>query len=301
MAPYTFHLHSNFAQLLALIRRGHYDDIIELLRREPKLLKLRDHMGRSALHHCCDCWPLSINRPNINADIGQLLIRMMPTMVEWQDHEGNIALHLAVINGNLDLVRHLLRSMSPAQINIADHELHTVIHWALVNGQLDAMTMAMDYGADPSTPDIYGAYPLHYATQNFNLHMATTGSNENKTGSTRHQHHQEKQQQFLSLSSTNILHQLEPIPLLLPNINSKSSQKQQQSSSSLSQRRQNSLRILHYLLTRPQIDVNCIDNEQRTPLIWSASSGKLFQSIISLSFCHCFCYGSNLHFHPTLD
>ncbi|KAH7646073.1 ankyrin repeat domain containing protein [Dermatophagoides farinae] len=269
MTPYTFHLHSSFAQLLALIRRGHYEDVIELLRREPQLLKLRDRMGRSALHHCVDCWPLSINRPNINADIGKLLIKMMPTMVEWQDQEGNIALHLAVINGDIALVRHLLRSMSAVQINIADYELHTVIHWAVVSGQLVAMTMAMEHGANPSTPDIYGAYPLHYATQNF-LDM-TTGSNviTNKNGSTRHlQAQQSHEQQFFG-SSTYNLHQLEPIPLLFPDINSKSSQQQ-----SSSQRRADSLRILHHLLTRPQIDVNCIDNEQRTPLIWSASSGN---------------------------
>ncbi|KAH9516413.1 Ankyrin repeat [Dermatophagoides farinae] len=246
MTPYTFHLHSSFAQLLALIRRGHYEDVIELLRREPQLLKLRDRMGRSALHHC-----------------------MMPTMVEWQDQEGNIALHLAVINGDIALVRHLLRSMSAVQINIADYELHTVIHWAVVSGQLVAMTMAMEHGANPSTPDIYGAYPLHYATQNF-LDM-TTGSNviTNKNGSTRHlQAQQSHEQQFFG-SSTYNLHQLEPIPLLFPDINSKSSQQQ-----SSSQRRADSLRILHHLLTRPQIDVNCIDNEQRTPLIWSASSGN---------------------------
>ncbi|XP_075678170.1 uncharacterized protein LOC113794230 isoform X2 [Dermatophagoides pteronyssinus] len=271
MAPYTFHLHSNFAQLLALIRRGHYDDVIELLRHEPKLLKLRDRMGRSALHHCADCWPLSINRPDINADIGQLLIRMMPSMIEWQDQEGNIPLHLAVINGDIGLIKNLLRSMTPIQINIADHELHTVIHWAVVSGQLDAMTMAIDHGANPSTPDIYGAYPVHYATQNF-LDNSNTISTS-KTGSTRHLLQAQQQQQLFG-SSTYNLHQLEPIPLLLPEINSKTKSSSSQQQQSSSQRRATSLRILHYLLTRPQIDVNCIDNEQRTPLIWSASSGN---------------------------
>ena len=50
-------------------------------------------------------------------------------------------------------------------------------------------------------------------------------------------------------------------------------------SSSLAQqkysaRRANGLRILHHLLARPNIDVNCSDNEGRTPLLWAASSGK---------------------------
>lgn len=249
-ASYTFHLHSTFAQLLALIRRGHYEDVVALIHSEPSILKLRDRLGRSALHYCADSMPStksSTTRPNVTADIGQLLTRMVPSMVEWQDNEGNIPLHLAIINGDVALVRTLLRAMSSNQINIADYELHTVIHWAVVSGQFDSMALALEHGANPSTPDIYGAYPLHYATQSLVDSISHFHSNLSAASST-------------AVSGATSL--------------SKISKQNGFNNRNISQQhRANSLRIIHHLLTQLHIDVNCIDNEQRTPLIWAASSG----------------------------
>lgn len=34
-----------------------------------------------------------------------------------------------------------------------------------VCGEVDLLDTLIDAGADPSTPDIHGAYPLHYAAQ----------------------------------------------------------------------------------------------------------------------------------------
>lgn len=250
--PFTFRMYSDFFQLLALIRRGHYEDVIHILRTNPEILKLRDRMGRSALHHCADSDPITMSKSNSNVEIGQAIVRLIPKIVEWQDNEGNIALHLAIINANLSLVESLLHNMSSVQINIADYELHNAIHWCVVAGQLDAMTMALKHGADPSTSDIYGAYPLHYATQNIAEYGRLVATDiewrENvDDGKKLDQNFQKR------------------LPKIA-NVRGKSYSK--------SESRLISLQILHKLLSTPRIDVNCTDHDLRTPLIWAASSGN---------------------------
>lgn len=191
---HTFHIHSQFTQLLAHIRRGQLEPIIDLLSSPTvatQVLHLRDRNGRTALHHAADTLlpptPPSLTTPttaktNLDPksrtshlfDIAQLLIKHNSALLECQDNEGNTPLHLAVINGNLGLTKLLLRSgpngsgrhPSP-QINLVDYELHSAVHWATVCGELECLAVVLDAGAEISTPDIYGAHPLHYATQSF--------------------------------------------------------------------------------------------------------------------------------------
>lgn len=192
---HTFHIHSQFTQLLAHIRRGQLEPIIDLLSSPTvatQVLHLRDRNGRTALHHAADTL-LPPTPPSLTAaptaakssldpksrsshlfDIAQLLIKHNSALLECQDNEGNTPLHLAVINGNLGLTKLLLRSgpngsgrHPSAQINLVDYELHSAVHWATVCGELECLAVVLDAGAEISTPDIYGAHPLHYATQSF--------------------------------------------------------------------------------------------------------------------------------------
>lgn len=202
---HTFHIHSQFTQLLAHIRRGQLEPIVDLLSSPTvatQVLHLRDRNGRTALHHAADTLlpptPPSLSTTTTTAaktaldprsrtshlfDIAQLLIKANSALLECQDNEGNTPLHLAVINGNLGLTKLLLRSGGlpngsgggggrrhhhpPAQINLVDYELHSAVHWATVCGELECLAVVLDAGAEMSTPDIYGAHPLHYATQSF--------------------------------------------------------------------------------------------------------------------------------------
>ena len=46
-----------------------------------------------------------------------------------------------------------------------DKEQHSAVHWAVVCGQLEALDVLCNSGALVNSPDIHGAYPLHYAAQ----------------------------------------------------------------------------------------------------------------------------------------
>ena len=266
---HTFHIHSQFIQLLGHIRRSQLGQVVEILGETSasnpislQILHLRDRNGRTALHHCADTLipsPETITStsqyhtaPSIPLDpksrfnqlfeIAQYLIKCKPELVESQDNEGNTALHLSVINGNLILTKLLIRNMTCDQINQCDYERHTAVHWATVCGELECLAVLLDTGtAEVSTPDIYGAHPLHYATQFF-----PTGADLERRNGTG-----------LSGYGFNYYYGV--------------TNKQKYST-----RRANGLRILHYLLSQMNVDVNCTDNEGRTPLLWAASSGELF-------------------------
>ena len=192
---HTFQIHSQFTQLLAHIRRGQLEPIIDLLSTPTlasQVLHLRDRNGRTALHQAADTLlpptPPSNGAPATTTttkldpksrsshlfDIAQLLIKHSKgALLECQDNEGNTPLHLAVINGNLGLTKLMLRSQVSGSrdqhqhVNLVDYELHSAVHWATVCGELECLAVVLDAGAAISTPDIYGAHPLHYATQSF--------------------------------------------------------------------------------------------------------------------------------------
>lgn len=82
----------------------------------------------------------------------------------------------------------------------------------IVCGEVDLLEMLLKCGADPSTPDMHGGYPIHYAAQ-----MCGTSSeigNDCKLG----------------------------------------------------------LQVLKVLLAH-NVDVNVVDHDGRSPLLWAASAG----------------------------
>ena len=61
-----------------------------------------------------------------------------------------------------------------ADKNTKDLEHHSPVHWAVICGQLEALDVLCNSGADIDTPDIYGAYPIHYAAQMCGSHADHT-------------------------------------------------------------------------------------------------------------------------------
>ena len=61
-----------------------------------------------------------------------------------------------------------------ADKNTKDLEHHSPVHWAVICGQLEALDVLCNCGADIDTPDIYGAYPIHYAAQMCGSHADHT-------------------------------------------------------------------------------------------------------------------------------
>ena len=79
----------------------------------------RDMNGRTALHHCVE---------NADTSCAELLLKTDPSLLSTTDGEGLTPLHMAVIAGNVPLIRLLLKR--GASLQCRDQEEHTVAHWA---------------------------------------------------------------------------------------------------------------------------------------------------------------------------
>ncbi|GFO13252.1 ankyrin repeat, ph and sec7 domain containing protein secg [Plakobranchus ocellatus] len=79
----------------------------------------KDKFQRCALHHCVE---------NPATECAEYLLRAIPSLLTCADEEGLTPLHMAVIAGNVPLVKLLLKR--GANLQVVDNEKHTVIHWA---------------------------------------------------------------------------------------------------------------------------------------------------------------------------
>ncbi|XP_050068042.1 ankyrin repeat domain-containing protein 12 isoform X2 [Anopheles maculipalpis] len=120
----------------------------------PSAVHRRDRSNKSALHYCSSAQDIAA---------AASVAMVAPELIESADEDGFTPLHLAVIQGNLQLVNLLLAN--GADVNALDNEGHSVVHWATVCGEVEALRAVLAAGADVSTPDINGGSPLHYAAQ----------------------------------------------------------------------------------------------------------------------------------------
>ncbi|CAF4599735.1 unnamed protein product [Rotaria sp. Silwood1] len=157
-----------------------------------------NEQGRTALHYCCD---------HQNIDCARLLLEYDNSIINIKDNEGFSALHLACLNGNYIMVKYFCEQ--GADVTLVDNELHSLIHWITVCGHLDLFDILVQYEAPVHTSDIYGAFPIHYASQ-------LCGNNDPAK----------------------------------------------------------SLAILKKLIDN-NVDVNCLDEQKRTPFIWAASANAI--------------------------
>ncbi|CAB4065734.1 unnamed protein product [Lepeophtheirus salmonis] len=133
---------------IAVVGKGNADA------KYPQILNEKDSSGKNALHYCS-------GNQNINS-IDQIL-SADPSLISQKDDEGYTPLHLAVISGNKAIVKYLLSK--GADVDAVDDELHSSVHWATVCGEVDCLEILIQEGAKTATPDIYGAYPVHYSAQ----------------------------------------------------------------------------------------------------------------------------------------
>ncbi|XP_052863840.1 uncharacterized protein LOC128270477 [Anopheles cruzii] len=140
--------------LMYACQQGLTGDILKELRQKPSAVHRRDRSNKSALHYCSSAQDIAA---------AASVAMVAPELIESADEDGFTPLHLAVIQGNLQLVNLLLAN--GADVNALDNEGHSVVHWATVCGEGEALRAVLAAGADVSTPDINGGSPLHYAAQ----------------------------------------------------------------------------------------------------------------------------------------
>ncbi|XP_053669720.1 ankyrin repeat domain-containing protein 12 [Anopheles nili] len=140
--------------LMYACQQGLTGDILKELRQKPSAVHRRDRSNKSALHYCSSAQDIAA---------AASVAMVAPELIESADEDGFTPLHLAVIQGNLQLVNLLLAN--GADVNALDNEGHSVVHWATVCGEVEALRAVLTAGADVSTPDINGGSPLHYAAQ----------------------------------------------------------------------------------------------------------------------------------------
>ncbi|KAL1110461.1 hypothetical protein AAG570_007991 [Ranatra chinensis] len=88
---------------------------------QPGCVGERERSLKSALHYCCESG-------EAGARCAAALVSVAPHLVPLKDQDGYTALHLAVIAGNLPLIRLLISK--GAHIDAVDNEGHTSVHWA---------------------------------------------------------------------------------------------------------------------------------------------------------------------------
>ncbi|XP_045163885.2 ankycorbin-like isoform X5 [Mercenaria mercenaria] len=129
-------------------------------------VKASDTSGKTALHHCAD---------NLETQCAEMLLEKDSAILEVQDEQGYTALALAVLVGNVNLIKLLLEK--GADIGTDDNEGHKLAHWAAVCGHLKVLDILIQNKADMSTADSHHAYPIHYAAQ---MNGANSGNTESR-------------------------------------------------------------------------------------------------------------------------
>ena len=90
--------------------------------------------------------------------------------VNSQTHKGNTALHLAVLDGNMDVISLLVRA--GADPNARNNEGETPLHFAAQVGEVRAAMFLYQAGADLNSKDDDSLSPIEWAMDTLNPNVA---------------------------------------------------------------------------------------------------------------------------------
>ena len=79
----------------------------------------KDSAEKTALHYCAD---------NLETQCAEMVLEKDKSIIDWKDEQGYTPMALAVIAGNMNLLKLLIRE--GADIDCVDNEGHKLSHWA---------------------------------------------------------------------------------------------------------------------------------------------------------------------------
>lgn len=166
---------------------GHHE-CVRLLLKSGAQQSLIDVEGKTPLHWAASSGGLAqlpknyANKEYDPEKCIQLLLEASTLVLNWQDYEGRMALHLgrdyllrccdflverfmsvpAIADSGEEVVQALLDN-DRTQINALDNNSRSPMHWAAILGKHHVITALLDQNALFRTQDAHGATPLHYA------------------------------------------------------------------------------------------------------------------------------------------
>ncbi|CAF3920329.1 unnamed protein product [Rotaria magnacalcarata] len=197
-----------------------------------------NEQGRTVLHYCSDNKTIHCARLLLNDEL------IKEKILDLQDKEGCSALHLACMNGNQVMVKYLCEQ--GANVNLLDHESRSVMHWIAACGHLHLFDILLKYKAPVHTPDIRGAFPIHFASQLCGTSAGTNSTIHVDKVKLEAAHGRPK---FIFIPRCTLEYGLQRCVVTLK-----------------------SLAILQKFIDC-KVDIDGIDEQQRTPLMWAASAG----------------------------
>jgi len=97
------------------------------------------------------------------------LLFMKKNVADLKDKQGNVALHYAVSNENLQAMEVLLQN--GANPDVKDEDDLTSLHIAVGQGCWDIAAKLLQVGANPNAKDNEGNTPLHFAAEGNDLKL----------------------------------------------------------------------------------------------------------------------------------
>ncbi|XP_025085724.1 uncharacterized protein LOC112559059 [Pomacea canaliculata] len=142
--------HKNWAIMEVLLHRQAKSDVVDCEQRSV-LHIMASYADPECFSDINDILPLLIHN---NSDINK------------KDREGNTALHLAALAGNMGFVKTLLHH--GARADVVNDEQKTVLHIMAMSGCTNLLSLTLNKGADVHRTDCYGDLAVHLAAKHNN-------------------------------------------------------------------------------------------------------------------------------------
>ncbi|XP_018569142.1 uncharacterized protein LOC108909316 [Anoplophora glabripennis] len=120
-------------------------------------------IGAINFDDCLDSTNMEPRGKKLYLDIIKIVVTKCGEVVDIKDETGCTALHLAVLKGQMEVVKLLVEHNT--DVNIKDHRCCTALHLAVRDDRLDIVKLLVEHGAVVNNQDIDNNTALHIATR----------------------------------------------------------------------------------------------------------------------------------------